>query len=287
MGDENNPYRGPDAKPLLRPSVVAFVDILGYKDYIKTAFEKGEAQVELSRLRNALDEAYLHLKDAARERSIEGKASFAVRTFTDNLLIAYPVNEQAGSWSALMMVFTYLEHLQMQLARQGYFVRGAISVGDLYADEDIVFGPALLEAYESEGKDAMSPRIILGDSAEKSLREHCIEYQVTKVPDVLIDSDNRVFVDYLENNVMIAFPDDGPFFDWLEDHKCAVVAKLKEFGTIPRIRQKYEWVAAYHNAFCDTYPEHFDESHKVPISVLYPKPAPWMVARQSDNAPET
>ena len=55
-------FKSEDGKPCLRHSVTAFVDILGYSDYIRSSFTLGKGQAELEKLRGALDVAYDDLK---------------------------------------------------------------------------------------------------------------------------------------------------------------------------------------------------------------------------------
>jgi len=269
-----NPYKDSDGAPRLRRSVAAWLDILGYRDYMKAAFnEEGKGQKELVRLRNALDVAYRDLKERSNRENPFGDTAPQVRSFTDNLIIGYPISEH-GWWAVenLNSVIYYISFLQAELARKGYFLRGAISVGELYIDEDIVFGPALMEAYQAEQNLAVYPRVILCDSAEMEYRDPRRE---RKVSNLLIDSDQHVFVDYLDNTVMIAYPDDRPFTEFLEGHKTSVVAKLKEFTNKPYIRAKYDWAAIYHNSFCDTHPELFDENDKISPMLMAPVPQAW------------
>src|SRR5690606_34730678 len=131
------------------------------------------------------------------------------------------------------------------------FVRGSIAVGDLYIDNNVAFGPALLNAIDGE-KAADFPRIILHESSCKVLDAIRESNEIPKV--VLQDSDGSVFLDYLENTIMIAFPDDCPFKEFLREHKFQIEKALKEFTSVPGIRRKYVWTAEYHNAFCLRYP---------------------------------
>jgi hypothetical protein len=95
------------------------------------------------------------------------------------------------------------------------------------------------------------------------------------IPDLLIDSDRRVFIDYLECTVMIAYPDDRPFTEFLDAHKSSVVSKLNEFMQNPYVKAKYDWAAVYHNSFCETYPDLFSEDDKISSAYLHQKPQAW------------
>ncbi len=271
-----SPYQSKDGKPKLVRSVAAFVDFLGYSEYIRKSFAEGKAQQELERLRSAIDIAYFDLKQMA-SRSEYGSAKLHVRTFTDNLIIGLPVGEHGYARDQVCTVVFYIACLQAELARHGYFIRGAISVGDLYIDEDVVFGPALMEAYAAESKEAVFPRVILCKSAEETFSEP----DWVRAISLLVDSDNRVFVDFLDATVMIAYPDDRPFTEYSEGHREAIIQKLAEFREAPYIRAKYEWAATYHNAFCEKNANVPDMTAKIPLEMLLPAPKPWMPATPS------
>jgi hypothetical protein len=273
---ERNPYKDEQGAPKLRLSVAAFIDFLGYSEYIKEAFkEPAGGEKELIRLRGALDDAYKYLMHRPEQES-GGPLDFQVRTLTDNLIIGYPIPESEGKRETrwiIESVINYIGYLQAQLARDGYFIRGAISVGELYIDEDIVFGPALIEAHRAEQELAVFPRVIFCASAEEPFREW---EENGKIPDVLVDSDRRIFIDYLETTVMIAYPDDRPFTEFLEGHKASVMANLEKFAEKPYIRAKYEWAAIYHNTFCDNHPDLFGDDDKIPHTLLASKPRFWI-----------
>src|SRR5437868_6269505 len=93
-----NPYWDAAGLPQLRPSVTAFIDFLGYRGLTEQAFRDGTGQTELIRLRSALDTAYKHLEEQSTELGFDGKQSFQVRFFTDNLVIGFPFTEQVGAF---------------------------------------------------------------------------------------------------------------------------------------------------------------------------------------------
>jgi hypothetical protein len=72
----------------------------------------------------------------------------------------------------------------------GFFIRGGVAVADVYFDEEIVFGPGLLEAYATESQRARDPRIVLADS--------CLQYIAESSSGSLLkDADGQLFVNYL------------------------------------------------------------------------------------------
>jgi hypothetical protein len=156
------------------------------------------------------------------------------------------------------------------MAIEGFFVRGAISVGDAYVDDVAVFGDALVEAYEGEGR-ARDPRVILTDSAVEAVKQHLTYYpdgrDAPQVSAVLRDSDGQWFVNYLEC-VLLAEDEHGPFYKEFGRHKLAVQAKLAEHKGSPPVWSKYAWVANYHNFFCDLHPHDFAEEHRIDVKLF-------------------
>ena len=59
MARSGNPYIGRDCK--LKPSVVAFVDIVGYKQLVEKAYKIGNAESLLRKLHRSLKESHEHV----------------------------------------------------------------------------------------------------------------------------------------------------------------------------------------------------------------------------------
>src|SRR5258708_21417480 len=77
--------------------------------------------------------------------------TWEVKAFTDNIVIGCPIylNEpdaEAELGSVLLSVREY----QLTMVHAGFFVRGGISISQLYMDDEIVFSDALMEAYSAE-----------------------------------------------------------------------------------------------------------------------------------------
>ena len=244
--DSSNPYVS-EGKPILRPSVVAFVDILGYK-------ELSQNSTVLRRLHRTLQKAFMYVHpDDGPLPDCQGKYRFAFKSFTDNIVIGYPVSFLGEE--ELKSLFSQLSHFQTTLAVEGFFVRGGISVGNLYLDDIVVFGPALVEAYKAEQRLSRDPRIVLGESAKEivvhNLEYYAIKTQAPHAEHILRDADEQYFLNYLGG----IFTEDQyfekkPFRKFVEEHRTAVEKKLRQYRQNPEIWGKYAWVARYHNYFC-------------------------------------
>jgi hypothetical protein len=82
--------------------------------------------------------------------------------FSDNFLYSLPAS--FGN-----RIYSVARVLIVDLLKLGFLVRGAVTYGDLYHKDNVVFGPALLEAVDIEQNEAFYPRIIVSEGA----RDHC------------------------------------------------------------------------------------------------------------------
>jgi hypothetical protein len=179
-----------------------------------------------------------------------------VKAFTDNVVIGHPITGRGDAESELAHLMSDLASLQLGfILEAGLFIRGGVAIGELYMDDDIVYGVGLLDAIGSE-KVADSPRVVLHPTAVQAIRQHFRYYgPVARAPQarrLLRDEDGQVFVNYLAET----WDDLGDTrnYDYLARHRDIVAARLHEHRRQPRVWSKYAWVARYHNYFCFSVP---------------------------------
>jgi len=130
--------------------LVAFFDILGWKNEVAAA---GDDPRHIARLAAAVR------MFNANAASV-GDAGARLTTFSDNVVFSKPFAQGDESWLLQALATT-----QLGLAVQGFWMRGAVTVGPLHHDEHIVFGPALNRAHHLESKLARYPRVLLDQPA--------------------------------------------------------------------------------------------------------------------------
>lgn len=272
-----NPFHTEEQVPILRNSVLAYMDILGYSDMIRESEESGTQQEVLSRLHTTLskEREWLEDKMSPKElRELIKKDSYALKAFTDNIVMGWPIRDDAEY--ELGSAFSKLAFFQLQMVISGFFIRGAISVGNAYVDEITVFGKALAEAHEDESSLARDPRIILTISAMNAAREHLTHYSEPRhaphTRDILQDSDGQWFLNYLDC-ILIAENEQGPFYEEFRKHKTIVEQKLQQYRGNPSVWSKYAWVAGYHNYFSDLHSEYFSDDYKINVELFRALPA--------------
>ncbi len=259
-----NPYINADGSPLLLRSVVVFIDILGYKDLIEKASLADISQDTLIFYRKALDDAYEILEHYTTFiQGIPGlKKPYEVRGSADSIVIGYPIGDNRTE-DILNKIFSLLAHVQLRMIFRDYFLRGAISIGELYLDDTSFYGAALLEAQDAE-KNACNPRIILTMPAKQQVNEQGKNY-------LLRDADDQFFLNYLED-IMMEAAGLEPSYQCLFRHKEAVERNLEKNLGHPKNLSKYLWVANYHNYFCEKYQYYFADSYKIDLNKFQIRP---------------
>ncbi|MDU6248373.1 MAG: hypothetical protein E6612_05580, partial [Paeniclostridium sordellii] len=124
--------------PSLVNSMVCAIDILGFSQMIVDSCRDGYGDKLLKEIN------YLITKNKqciTPNKYSKGK----VKIFTDNMVVAYPIKDDGEK--ELDEILENVSEYQFNLSLEGLFVRGGVSVGDFYINEDIVFGPALLDAH--------------------------------------------------------------------------------------------------------------------------------------------
>jgi hypothetical protein len=272
-----NPYENVEGAPQLRRSVFVFMDILGYENLTRVAELDGAQQELLQRLHSALSKERKDLEGKHERlavlKKLTTKDRYALKAFTDNIVIAWPIIDDAEI--ELGSAFSKVAWFQFNMALEGFFIRGAISIGEAYVDDIVVFGDALTQAHTGESRLARDPRIILTESAVTAVKQHLNYYSSSKfapqVRELLQDSDGQWSVNYLET-ILIAEDEHGPFYEEFRKHKTAVETRLAQHRDNPLIFSKYVWVAGYHNCFCDLYSRYFSNGHKIDTELFRATP---------------
>lgn len=97
--------------------------------------------------------------DALHESKMIAKEIF-VKIFSDNILLALPT-AYSDREQKIEKLINLVNNFVHQAADNGYLIRGAITEGDFFHNDIIVYGKALIEAVKMEEKDAIHPRVIV------------------------------------------------------------------------------------------------------------------------------
>jgi hypothetical protein len=228
---------------------------LGYSQLCKDSLLKGQdcGNDFLEKLRNTLTNAYERIKK--HNHKFNGQDSFALKIFTDNIVIGYPVDYRGFGEPELARVFGIFSEFQMSLATAGFFVRGGISYGNHFMDDDIVFGEALIDAVELNKKGG-PPRIILSTRVIEIVKLHLGFYDKVMSSShysrLLEDADGSIFINYLIE-AFDTFYEGTMSYGPLLQHRDAIIEGLEIYKSSPSVSAKYVWVARYHNYICSVF----------------------------------
>jgi len=131
---------------------IAYLDMLGAKSIIYND--------DKNKHLNIINMIYGDARDEGKMFTREGDPSIFIKIFSDNILLA--VNTDDGNREQnIEQIIGRVNNIIHEVADYGYLMRGAITEGDFFHNDTIVYGKALIEAVKMEEKDAIHPRVIV------------------------------------------------------------------------------------------------------------------------------
>jgi nitroreductase len=233
--DHPFPFTEPGRDIVYRDSLVSYFDILGFKNVV--------ASSPPDRIVASLEEL---LSLSSHDPQLIRVTSRGLSAFSDHIVRTVSLDGLSAIQSVDVIEFelTELQHIQANLAVNGVFVRGAITRGPIYIDEDLVFGPALIRAYELEQTIAVHPRIVIDPTLlERLAHDANLDERLSVLyTRFLFQGDDTVHsVDYLQIGDHLS-----ERLDLLKTHASLVRKALSE-ATLPSVTSKYLWLASYHD----------------------------------------
>jgi len=179
------------------PRIICFMDILGFSELIN------EYESDLtSTLLQDIQESFALAKTQLLENQDYGLNSESIKhlkyqTFSDNICISIPYFDNEEDFLVnFNLLSIYIRGFQLIMMTKGIFMRGGISTGSYYADENIIFSKGLVNAYYLESKKAIYPRVIIDNSILQKLLNYSKEriqyYGIDKT--IVIDWENSGFL---------------------------------------------------------------------------------------------
>ncbi len=223
---------------------VAFVDILGFGDWVKRA-DANPA------LRGQIADSLRRAKEV--EAPSKGTTTGLAFHFFSDSIIASAEFSVGGLWHLLFS----MDALAWNLIQQDVWVRGGVAVGGVFVDPEIVFGTGINEAYRLESVVSKNPRIILS----RPVMEKVVAFAETEnwtmeiaQSRILRDSDGVYFLNFL-NDVAAANAESAKLEESRERPWVIIGSRVRGLiqarvdSTIdsPDIYAKAKWMADYWN----------------------------------------
>lgn len=154
--------------------IVVFLDILGFKNTITNSKTEESVKkifdiltyIEAWNTSDGLNK-FIEEKDFRSESFLENKSvnfneiqqEIQISYFSDSLAISLPYDE-SNLETRLFLITRTLAYFITKVSSMNFFIRGGISIGKMYHNKNIFFGPAFLEANRLESEVAIYPRVI-------------------------------------------------------------------------------------------------------------------------------
>ncbi|HVW98709.1 MAG TPA: hypothetical protein VHA56_22265 [Mucilaginibacter sp.] len=240
--------------------VTVFIDILGFKEMLsETISSKGDPRQEKI---NEIVDAYRAIRDVwdldlGKEKDYRSvsKNSKRITTFSDCLVISFKTTEK----DEVMYTLLEIKWMIMRLVDRGILCRGAITHGKLIHTEEILFGPALAEAYILESKAAMYPRVILHADILKIAKENRMHpndpYNEDEELVSLLekDTDGMYYIDYFAKAQEELDDPEYDFPSYMQKLGDKIRKGLMGSSSIFKsdIKVKYRWMKERYNRLID------------------------------------
>ena len=236
----------------VKPHVIMFLDILGYKNMITSVTDENDYLGSVHTLMSLLSK-YIETYNQGVDEKTKHRLNlsrFKSMIFSDNILFFAPYDSEIDMLNLANNLIYGLSQFLFQYTKSNIFFRGAITAGQLFYDEKLhfVFGTGLVRAYELESNIAIYPRIVI---------DTCL-----KPSPILVgwaqDEDGIWYADYLTlGYALLCNPHNGEtpiphdeFLSYIVSHKNGICSALEKYKTNDRVYIKYRWLASYHNRFC-------------------------------------
>lgn len=224
--------------------IVAYIDLLGVTNKIKSK----DSQLAMNKLHNL----YTFSVKLTRDVQIEENQNIQFKIFSDNIIIAKKLSNQIPQRTqeirSLLMCAGHFQELSASDS-VGWLLRGGISIGQLFIDDIMVWGEALLKSYYLEDKVANYPRIII----DKDIVNEIIQ--------------NNVLCEYLrkdfDNLYFLNFLNDCHFCGEMLMNGFQIMQKEAGIKIDEKLYQKFSWHMNFVNAELDRKNEKKDRNYRL------------------------
>lgn len=214
--------------------IIAYIDFLGIKQKMNTNGSYESLQI-LKFLLWGIQ------RTASYISSINEIDEFDIKIFSDNIVIAQKVNEGRIS-DQIISIINLVSAIQFHALMQfDFWLRGGITIGELFIDNAVVWGTSLIEAYAIENNLANYPRVIVSKKILNAYDE-CKNKSLNLYALIKEDFDGLWFVDF-----MLAAPNITliPTIARILQEKADFYANEND-----RVKQKINWMISYFNSYC-------------------------------------
>ena len=173
-------------------AIVAFVDLLGFSRAVKLSW-KHDFHHLLEKLKRIGSASAIPGKLGPIDFAAAEKVLYVPRlkTIADSILIFMALPEKPSDevfCNSIGAVALNVQWIWKRAIEEEFTIRGGVEIGQMYWDQDLVMGPALVAAHELESKIANWSRILLGPRILKRLHDRANPLTIPPLPTRLATS---------------------------------------------------------------------------------------------------
>lgn len=227
--------------------VVVFIDILGFYAIVRNTLDTNGKDIPDKIL--ALNEVLLLVRNVLDIDKPENQVSKSkkVTQFSDSIVISFLATEESEVFYTLLDIL----RLIINFVFRRIICRGGIAYGKLIHNDKVIFGPAMIQAYETESRAALYPRVILDESIIRIGMKyhgfhHAPEHERDSIMQIVTkDTDEMYYIDYFESAQEEL---DDPLYDmptYIDRLRSIIEPNVS--SEKPDIKAKYGWMRNKYN----------------------------------------
>lgn len=227
--------------------VVAVIDILGFENRV---MESENNEIITEEIKNVLEVIKENKTINDHFNKVANDSNHQVSIFSDSIIISSKL-EYCNFYFIVSSVTIILQ----EICELGFLARGGISIGNMVHNEEIAFGPALIEAVNLEKNIAVYPRVVMTpktfyNGVNFDDRTNTLEYRQRTFNQMFIKDEekNIYYLDYLGDKTSADMPDDY-YLNFLKKVRETINNGL--LNNNDRVKEKYVWMAKYFNETVD------------------------------------
>lgn len=237
--------------------IVAFIDILGVKKFVKEEGSLGK----VSKIVNFVRDVILEQEEVFKDDPFYLQVSFISDSIVISVDAPTSVNEPQ-----FLHILKFAGGIGLYLLAIDVSCRGSIVTGQIFhhreSNFDAVVGPALVEAHEIEKTIAINPRIVVDDSVN-NLWGKFVAAESEEVQDfwrevLKQDKDGKWFINIFHPifvsvvKHLFCYRGYQEDYDILKEAGNSIIKGLKKPKIEPRVRDKYNWLLSQYLPYAST-----------------------------------
>lgn len=236
--------------------IVAFIDILGFKEHIVLKEKTEELLKILYEIRKINSSHQTNISQPNPGHHII-QIIPDVSSYSDNIIISAPTAPLCSAPFYFDTVLSFIVHLirEIQISNlfNGIALRGAISFGDVHFDgkNNVIVGSPLIETIDDEMRLAKYPRVILSKSLlefiakERNTTLHGLYNDpIHTLSDFRVDFDGLFFLDFFKLLVITPNNINNPY-SYFKQVKTQIEINIKNNQDKLHVVSKWYWLANY------------------------------------------